>query len=130
MKYCQFSILVSLLVWALLLPIQGGRPVYAGTLKETIDGILASSGLSKTRHSIQITSLPERRVLYESNPYLALNPASNVKLVTAAAALHELGPDFTFKTEFYSDTLLREGRLRNLWIRGNGDPLFVTEELD
>jgi D-alanyl-D-alanine carboxypeptidase/D-alanyl-D-alanine-endopeptidase (penicillin-binding protein 4) len=101
------------------------------TPKIKIEKILAASGLSRSRHSIQIVSLPEGKVLYEKNPDLALNSASNVKLVTAAAALRALGPDYTFKTEFYSDTLIdRDGKIRNLWIKGYGDPLFVTEELD
>ncbi len=100
-------------------------------LQEKIDRLLSSAGLSQSKTSIQIVSLPEGEVLYELNPDLALNPASNAKLVTAAAALHELGPDFTFETDFYSDSRIsRDGRLRNLWIKGFGDPLFITEELE
>ncbi len=96
----------------------------------TIPEIIERSGLGRGRASIQIVSMPEGRVLYEMNPDLALNPASNAKLVTAAAAMHTLGPDFTFKTEFYATSLLRNGTLPNLWIKGFGDPQFVTEELD
>lgn len=99
-------------------------------MQEKIDRLLVSSGLDRGRLSIQIVSLPEGQVLYEKNPDLSLNPASNVKIVTAAAALKTLGPDFTFRTEFYSQTLPRGGTLQNLWIKGYGDPLFVTEELD
>ena len=102
-------------------------------LQKKIDQILERAGLSatRTRYSIQIVSIPDGQVLYERNPDLALNPASNVKLVTMATTLKELGPSFTFKTEFYSDTLIdHEGRIQNLWIKGSGDPLFVTEQLD
>ncbi len=60
-----------------------------------------------------------------------MNPASNVKLVTMATALKELGPSFTYKTEFYSDRLIdRNGTAHNLWVKGYGDPSFVSEELD
>lgn len=103
---------------------------YADPLSDRIDRILTSSGLSKARASIQIVSLPEATTLYEHHPDLALNPASNVKLVTAAVALRELTPDFTFKTDFYSRTLIKDGRIQDLWIKGFGDPLFVTEELE
>jgi D-alanyl-D-alanine carboxypeptidase/D-alanyl-D-alanine-endopeptidase (penicillin-binding protein 4) len=123
LKKCQFLALLLLLVFS--------GSASAGTLEQKIDRILASAGLSRSRHSIQIVSLPDGKVVYERNPDLAINPASNVKLVTAAAALRELGPDYTFKTEFYSNTLInREGGIRNLWIKGFGDPLFVTEELE
>lgn len=122
LKKCQFS--------ALLFFVFSGS-ASAGTLEQRVDRILASAGLSGARVSIRIVSLEDERTVYEKNPDLALNPASNVKLVTAAAALRELGPDFTFKTEFYSDTLLSaDGKIRNLWIKGFGDPLFVTEELE
>ncbi len=51
-----------------------------------------------------------------------LIPASTLKIVTALAALDQLGPDFRFKTEFYTDDD------NNLYIKGYGDPLLVSEE--
>src|SRR5262249_6196491 len=57
-----------------------------------------------------------------------MNPASNVKLVTAAAGLARLGPEYRFDTEF----LVEPGptdRVRTLWIRGKGDPSITTERL-
>ncbi len=78
-----------------------------------------------------MVSLIDHKILSEKNPDLPLNPASNMKLVTMAAALRALGPDFTFKTEFYANHLMnKEGRLGPLWIKGYGDPLFITEELE
>lgn len=121
-----FSRLFTILLTLLL-----GGTSFAGSLQEKIDQILLRSHLAGERLSIQIVSLPDGRILYEKNPNQLLNPASNVKLVTAAAALHLLGPDYTFKTEFYADRLMsRNGTIHNLWVKGFGDPLFVTEELD
>ena len=97
-----------------------------------VDRILARNGLLATasRFSIKIVSIPDGQVLYERNPDLPLNPASNIKLITMATALKELGPGFTFKTEFYSDGLIDpQGRIHNLWIKGYGDPLLVDDEL-
>src|SRR5262249_23468096 len=57
-----------------------------------------------------------------------MNPASNVKLVTAAAGLARLGPEYRFDTEF----LVEPGptdRVRALWVRGKGDPSITTERL-
>jgi D-alanyl-D-alanine carboxypeptidase/D-alanyl-D-alanine-endopeptidase (penicillin-binding protein 4) len=50
-----------------------------------------------------------------------LIPASTLKLLTAAAALHHLGPDYRFRTDFYVDGG------GNLKARGYGDPLLISE---
>jgi D-alanyl-D-alanine carboxypeptidase/D-alanyl-D-alanine-endopeptidase (penicillin-binding protein 4) len=57
----------------------------------------------------------------------ALNPASNEKLVTAAVALSELGPDFKFHVGVLGK--LEGGVAARLVIRGNGDPTFSYDEL-
>jgi D-alanyl-D-alanine carboxypeptidase/D-alanyl-D-alanine-endopeptidase (penicillin-binding protein 4) len=56
----------------------------------------------------------------------ALRPASNMKLVTTAAALVLLGPDWRFETAFESAAPIRDGVLAgDLVVRAGGDPLFV-----
>lgn len=50
-------------------------------------------------------------------------PASILKIPTALAAFRVLGADYRFKTEFYIDS--RD----NLYIRGFGDPLLISEEV-
>ena len=57
-----------------------------------------------------------------------MNPASNVKLVTAAAALARLGPEYRFDTEFLVEPGPSE-RVKTLWVRGKGDPSITTERL-
>lgn len=57
----------------------------------------------------------------------SLNPASNQKLLTAAVALSELGPDFKFHVGVLGK--LEAGVAPRLVIRGNGDPTFTYEEL-
>ena len=52
----------------------------------------------------------------------AFVPASIIKLATALAAFHHLGPDYRFKTEFFRDAG------GNLIVRGYGDPYLVSEE--
>jgi D-alanyl-D-alanine carboxypeptidase/D-alanyl-D-alanine-endopeptidase (penicillin-binding protein 4) len=58
-----------------------------------------------------------------------LNPASNVKLFTAAAALARLGTEYRFETEFLTDPDFRDGKAKTLYIRGKGDPAITTERL-
>lgn len=62
--------------------------------------------------------------LYSHNPQKKLIPASTLKIFTTLFALHSLGPAYKFKTEFYIDNS------RNLTIKGYGDPLLISEELN
>ena len=76
---------------------------------------------------IEVVSLTDGAVVFAKNGDELLNPASNVKLVTAAAALARLGPDWRFETEFFLDGAPSE-RPR-LYVRGKGDPTMTTERL-
>jgi D-alanyl-D-alanine carboxypeptidase/D-alanyl-D-alanine-endopeptidase (penicillin-binding protein 4) len=58
-----------------------------------------------------------------------LRPASNLKLVTAAAALVLLGPDWQFETLFEAHGEIRAGVLQgDLVARAGGDPLLAPED--
>jgi D-alanyl-D-alanine carboxypeptidase/D-alanyl-D-alanine-endopeptidase (penicillin-binding protein 4) len=53
-----------------------------------------------------------------------------VKLVTTAAALARLGPEYRFGTEFYVDAASRGSpSVKALHVRGKGDPTLLTERL-
>lgn len=55
----------------------------------------------------------------------SLRPASNLKLVTTAAALAVLGPDWCFETRFETIAPLVDGHLQgDLVVRAGGDPLY------
>ncbi|MBX3250818.1 MAG: D-alanyl-D-alanine carboxypeptidase/D-alanyl-D-alanine-endopeptidase [Myxococcales bacterium] len=60
------------------------------------------------------------RDVFGLQPDVVRNPASNQKLVTAAAALLVLGPDFTMRTALYGR--VESGRITDLVLRGYGDP--------
>ncbi len=64
------------------------------------------------------------RVLASHHPDKPLVPASILKIITAAAALEELGPDYRFTTVF------RSTPQADLLVSGRGDPFLVSEELD
>lgn len=66
----------------------------------------------------------ENEVLFEKNPDKKLIPASTLKFVTALTAFYYFGPDFRFKTGFYVDSK------NNLVIKGYGDPLLISEEVE
>lgn len=60
-------------------------------------------------------------ILFEKNATKPFIPASTLKILTAATALHYLGPTYRFKTAFYLD---KKGDLK---VKGFGDPLFISE---
>ena len=58
-------------------------------------------------------------------PNLPVIPASNMKLITASAALEVLGPDYVFTTKIVG---VSEGNqiVGDLWLVGGGDPVLST----
>ena len=58
-------------------------------------------------------------------------PASNMKLITTGAALHSLGPDYTFKTAIGYTGEIVDGTLKgDIYIIGGGDPTLGAPEKD
>ena len=59
-----------------------------------------------------------------------MNPASTMKLLTTLSGLDILGPQYRWRTNIYTDGLIRQGTLKgNLYLQGTGDPKLVPEEL-
>ena len=71
------------------------------------------------------------RVLQEKNSDLSLIPASCMKIVTTAAALHLLGADYRFETVLEHDGLIDQTKTLhgNLYIRGGGDPCLGSDRI-
>lgn len=65
---------------------------------------------------------------YSRRPGLELIPASTMKLLTGSAALAQLGPETTFRTEIRSATPPADGAVGDLYMVGGGDPLLSTAE--
>ncbi|MEY3482305.1 MAG: putative D-alanyl-D-alanine carboxypeptidase, partial [Actinomycetota bacterium] len=72
-----------------------------------------------------LVAVADSRAVASVNATTPLVPASNMKLLVAAAALDVLGPDFRFETLLLGE---RTGAsiVGNLWLVGGGDPLLST----
>jgi D-alanyl-D-alanine carboxypeptidase/D-alanyl-D-alanine-endopeptidase (penicillin-binding protein 4) len=74
--------------------------------------------------------LASGQVLAETGADTLINPASNAKLITSAAALFTLKPEYRFKTEYYAQGAIKDGTLfGNLVVKGFGDPSVTSERL-
>jgi serine-type D-Ala-D-Ala carboxypeptidase/endopeptidase (penicillin-binding protein 4) len=92
--------------------------------------ILSSSCLRKNNFGIHIYSLDRGESLYKLREKKLFIPASNLKILTTAVALEILGPNYRFPTKLFTDGVLKDGVLNgNLYIKGYGDPKFVTEQM-
>ena len=120
---------LSLAVWTLIVLVAGvaagpSAPAAAQeALTAKIDSILADERLEGARVGVHVVALGTGRVLYRHRANEKFVAASNQKLVTAAAALSELGADYEFVTGLYATGQVREGVLHgDLVLRGGGDP--------
>jgi D-alanyl-D-alanine carboxypeptidase/D-alanyl-D-alanine-endopeptidase (penicillin-binding protein 4) len=67
---------------------------------------------------------PAGEILFSRHADAKRIPASTLKILTSLAALHYLGEDYRFATEFFLD------QDANLTIKGYGDPLLISEEIE
>lgn len=99
-------------------------------LKTALMEVLQRSSLKASRMGVQMQSLDDGAIVFSHNADELLNPASNVKLVTSAAALASLGPEFRYDTEFLVEPELgADGKVKTLYVRGKGDPSMTSERM-
>jgi len=103
------------------------RVVAAAPFDSRIQSIIKESRISKADVSIYALTLPQNKVLADIDKDKALNPASCMKLITSAAALKILGPNYQFPTRFY---LVDTPEGKDLYVKGYGDPSFVIERME
>jgi D-alanyl-D-alanine carboxypeptidase/D-alanyl-D-alanine-endopeptidase (penicillin-binding protein 4) len=95
----------------------------AGGLGGRINGIIGQSSQKKVQFSIKIVEAKSGKTVYRHNAKEAMIPASNMKIITSAAALKYLGPNYEFRTRvgLCGDTLV---------VVGGADPLLGDQATD
>lgn len=117
-------------------------PTEIAALHQAIDGVLNQPGLASTWVGVRVETL-DGEMLYDFNGNKLMMPASNQKLITAAAGLELLGPDYVWETRVWADAWeVTDGSSRtrleeplpavlpgNLYLQGGGDPTLMQDDL-
>ncbi len=118
------------LLWMLLLGAvaRWAAPAHAAGLDTQIEALLRNTDLRGTTVAVAVKDVDRAELIASFQADLPMIPASNMKLVTASAALSVLGPDFVFRTEM---SLLAGGpnQPATLLVRGDGDPALGDPKL-
>jgi serine-type D-Ala-D-Ala carboxypeptidase/endopeptidase (penicillin-binding protein 4) len=105
----------------------GGPTTLDERLADDIKRIWAGRTLRRGTTAVYVVDEASGRVIYAVHEDQPLNPASNVKLVSTAAALDILGPSWRYLTRVLGPTPDAAGVVAgDLYIIGSYDPTFRT----
>ena len=119
--------LLCFAIIGLLVVSPGARAKGPEPLAQTIATLVRRAGLGDGL-GIHVVRLHDAEELYRNRPERPRNPASNQKLLTAAAALRRLGPAFRAATKV--EGTIKNGRVTQLVVRASGDPSLGYAGLD
>ena len=102
-------------------------PARATELEAAIRALVHDRSLKEAQIGVVVMDADTGNVLAQSGEHIVLNPASNAKLYTAAAALSILKGSHRYQTTL-SGTPKGNG-ISNLVLRGHGDPSLRSEDL-
>ena len=104
-------------------------PVKAQKEQKALDIFLQLESLKQAGIGLKVWNLSRGEVLVSHNEHTSLVPASTLKLVSIAAALETLNPDFQFKTPlYYSGEITKDGVLQgDLILEGRNDPSLGSQ---
>lgn len=113
---------------AALAQVPGRAPAKTVTeLGDQLRALIASAQLGN-KLGVSVVDLRTQQVVVAHNAEAPLNPASNMKLLTAATAMLELGPDFRMRTGLYGH-IVGDAVSGGLCIKGHADPTLSSADL-
>jgi D-alanyl-D-alanine carboxypeptidase/D-alanyl-D-alanine-endopeptidase (penicillin-binding protein 4) len=102
---------------------------HADDLSARLGKALAHPGLRGAKVGALVVRADDDRVLFDHDANQLLVPASNLKILTALAALATFGPAHRFTTPVLADAAPdANGSVGALAVRGGGDPALTSEE--
>jgi D-alanyl-D-alanine carboxypeptidase/D-alanyl-D-alanine-endopeptidase (penicillin-binding protein 4) len=105
-------------------PLRSNRGVQqVAQLRSDLDAVLSGVVLARGTWGVLVRSMSTGDTLYAFNPLKLLMPASNMKIVTLAAAAERLGWNYAYETRVFAVGPIESGVLRgDLVVVGSGDP--------
>lgn len=98
-------------------------------LQADLSSVFGAPVTSRGTWAVEVRSLETGDVLYRLNAERLMMPASNMKIVTMAAAAELLGWDYRFTTTLEASAPVVGGVLDgDLFVRGTGDPTINNRE--
>lgn len=92
-------------------------------LKREIDSMVAQPQFRNAQFGVLVVDPEKGDTLYSLNAGKLFMPASNMKIVTGATSLAQLGADYTFRTTFEAAGYMKRDTLVGaLIVTGRGDP--------
>ncbi len=92
-------------------------------LRAFVDSLTDAPEFSNAHWGILIVDPASGDTLYSRNAGKLFMPASNMKILTSATALTQLGPDYRYRTSFLARGTVADGTLNgDLLVIGRGDP--------
>ncbi|WP_052461647.1 D-alanyl-D-alanine carboxypeptidase/D-alanyl-D-alanine endopeptidase [Sporosarcina koreensis] len=100
------------------------------SLSKKLDILLADPKLKGGITGVSVRNADTGDTLYSNMADIRLRPASNMKLLTGAAALDVLGSDYTYETEILTTGKQKGPVLKgDLYLKGKGDPTLLERDL-
>ena len=98
-------------------------------LPDLLQVVAEGHNLPQSSYGLVVQEVGSNAPLLAINAQTPFNPASSIKTLTTLAALQQLGPAWTWKTEIFALGEISDGTLHgDLLIRGGGDPYLLEEQ--
>lgn len=97
-------------------------------LEKALNTAITNNHLESALVAVKVMKAKDGNTLLAFNNQKNMMPASNTKLLTAAATLISLGQDYQYQTKLYYDRKAKKS-IDNLYIDLSGDPSLTTQTL-
>ncbi len=136
MKNLRWAVTITLtfcmVEFSLIIPAHAATIEKSSSLTLQLNQLLNNEpDLNGAISGISVRTSSDGKIIYEHNGDIRLRPASNLKLITASAALAVLGESYTFSTEVYATGKIRGDKLNgDLYLKGKGDPTLTKADFE